>query len=204
MDNDEYREKIVIDDLFTKRKITDDLKLKIYTKILHRAHARIKSTSRMRANQKFCFFLIPEFVLGIPRYDIAACTGYIIEKLIDNGFMIKYTYPNLLFISWQHYLPHYKRMEIKKRTGVSVDEYGNVVKKGDRKNKKTDLNSLLLKDMKPSILGNKAAKVTKNNTNFKDISTYKPTGNLIYNTNLLRQIENTVTGTETKKIIKPS
>ena len=36
----------------------------------------------MRNSDKFCFFLIPEFILGgIPMtYNIAECTTYIIEK----------------------------------------------------------------------------------------------------------------------------
>ena len=66
------------------------------------------------------------------------CTSYIIEKLIDNGFMIKYTHPNLLFISWRHYIPHYERAKIKKNTGVSVDGWGNVVV--NKKDKKDDGN----------------------------------------------------------------
>ena len=128
-----FNEKINMDDLFTQRKRTEEHKIKIYQKILARVHSKVKTTSRMRNNDKFCFFLIPEFVLGIPRYDMVNCTTYIIEKLIDNGFLIKYTHPNLLFISWRHYIPHYERVKIKKTTGVSVDGWGNVVVKKRKK-----------------------------------------------------------------------
>ena len=143
----------------------------------------------MRGSDRFCFFLLPEFVLGVPRYDMVKCTSYVIEKLIDNGFMVKYTHPNLLFISWQHYIPSYERAQIKKKTGVSVDQYGNVVSKKDKKKDNDSLNGLLLKNTaKNTILKKKEDK----NKNYKSIDTYKPTGNLIYNTSLLNKIEDTV------------
>ena len=82
--NDKYfNEKINMDDLYTQRKKTDEHKIKIYQKILARVHKKIKTISRSRNDERFCFFLLPEFVLGIPRYDIATCTSYIISKLID-------------------------------------------------------------------------------------------------------------------------
>jgi hypothetical protein len=185
--NDIFNEKLDLDELFKEKKQTYEHKIKIYQKILSRVHKKIKTTSRMRNSDKFSFFLIPEFILGIPRYDMAECTSFIIEKLSDNGFMVKYTHPNLLFISWQHYLPKYQRVEIKKKTGVALDGYGNVIIKKNRQQNKESLNGLLLKNTpedKKSILKK------KNDRNYTDISTYKPTGNLIYNTRMIKSIEN--------------
>lgn len=189
MDNEEnFNEKLNLDDLYKQQKISEDHKLKIYQKILTRIHNKIKHTSRMRNNNKFCIYVIPEFILGIPRYDINTCTMYIIEKLTINGFQIKYTHPNLLWISWQHYIPHYERANIKKKLGVNIDGFGNVIKKKD---KKKDTNSLLLKDKEPSL----KSILKDKDKDFKKISTYKPTGNLIYNTKLLETIDNTVINT---------
>ena len=185
--DDNFNEKLDLDELFKEKKQTYEHKIKIYQKILARVHKKIKTTSRMRNSEKFSFFLIPEFILGIPRYDMAECTSFIIEKLSDNGFMVKYTHPNLLFISWQHYLPKYQRVEIKKKTGVSVDGYGNVVTKKNKQQDKESLNGLLLKNTpgeKKGILKK------KNDRNYTAISTYKPTGNLIYNTKMIQSIEN--------------
>tara|TARA_B110000495_G_C23005047_1_gene593624 strand:+ start:1307 stop:1900 length:594 start_codon:yes stop_codon:yes gene_type:complete len=185
--DDNFNEKLDLDELFKEKKQTYEHKIKIYQKILARVHKKIKTTSRMRNSDKFSFFLIPEFILGIPRYDMAECTSFIIEKLSDNGFMVKYTHPNLLFISWQHYLPKYQRVEIKKKTGVALDGYGNVVIKKNRQQNKESLNSLLLKNTpedKKSILKK------KEDRNYTAISTYKPTGNLIYNTKMISSIEN--------------
>ena len=186
MDND-FNEKINMDELFNEKKQTEQHKIKIYQKILARVHKKIKTTSRMRNSEKFSFFVIPEFVLGIPRYDMVECTSYIIEKLIDNGFQIKYTHPNLLFISWQHYIPKYQRVKIKKKTGISVDSYGNVITKKDENKDKDSLNGLLLKNT-PS--NKKGILKKKDSKNYTSVSNYKPTGNLIYNTKMIESIEN--------------
>ena len=141
----------------------------------------------MRGSAKFTFSLLPEFILGTPRYDMSECTSYVMEKLIDNGFMIKYTHPNLLFISWQHYIPNYQRAQIKKKTGVSIDGYGRVIHKKNKRNEDNNINSLLLKNgSKTDTKGILKKGVEKN---YKSISSYKPTGNLIYNTKLIQKIE---------------
>ena len=180
-----FNEKLNLDELYERTRETSQTKIKTYQKILARIHTRIKAISRQRNNNKFCMFVIPEFILGIPSYDIAECTNYVIEKLTDNGFQIKYTYPNLLFISWQHYIPKYQRSEIKKKTGVAIDGFGNVVSKKNKNNRDdSNPNSLLLMDKNVKTKDGK-----KKPSNFKSTSSYKPTGNLIYNTNLLEKID---------------
>ena len=180
-----FNEKLNLDELYERTRETSQTKIKTYQKILARIHTRIKAISRQRNNNKFCMFVIPEFILGIPRYDTAECTNYVIEKLTENGFQIKYTYPNLLFISWQHYIPKYQRSEIKKKTGVAIDGFGNVVSKKNKNNRDdSNPNSLLLMDKNVKVKDGK-----KKPSNFKSTSSYKPTGNLIYNTNLLEKID---------------
>ena len=183
-----FNEKLNLDELYERTRETSQTKIKTYQKILARIHTRIKAISRQRNNNKFCMFVIPEFILGIPRYDIAECTNYVIEKLTENGFQIKYTYPNLLFISWQHYIPKYQRSEIKKKTGVAIDGFGNVVTKKNRNNRDdSNPNSLLLMDKNLKTKDGK-----KKPSSFKSTSAYKPTGNLIYNTNLLEKIDSSL------------
>ena len=112
------------------------------------------------------------------------------DKLIENGFQVKYTHPNLLFISWRHYIPKYERSNIKKQYGVAVDGFGN--KLPDKKtvtnnDKPKNMNDLIFnRPTKNSIV----KKQGQNNKNYTQISEYKPTGNLIYNTALLKNIEN--------------
>lgn len=179
-----YPDKINLDELYERDRKQYQQREKIYSRILNRAHTQIKTTSRQRNSEKFTFFLIPEFLVGTPTYDVAACTAYIIDKLQKNGFYIKYTYPNLLFISWQHYLDKMKRAEIKRVYGVSVDGQGNTIKDKDKTKDVSSSNntSFLLTNRKVTV----EAKPKKE---YRDASTYKPTGNLIYNNALLQKIE---------------
>jgi len=51
-------------------------------------------------NTLFCLYEVPEFVLGMPLYDLNECITYLIEKLQGNGFLVKYYFPRVLYISW--------------------------------------------------------------------------------------------------------
>jgi len=175
-----FKEKINLDDLFARKQQVEQNKIKVYQTILNRIHKKIKITSRQKCNDLFTFYVIPEFLIGIPSYDVATCTSYIIHKLRENGFIVKYTHPNLLLISWKKWIPMYKRMEYKKRTGIKIDGFGKPVKETEEKKKKD------------KILGTNTVIVKKDNTNYKKINTYKSTGTLIYDKNLLNRIENRI------------
>ena len=181
---DKLSDKINLDELYKIKRFQQEKRVEVYIKVLNRVHKRIKSSSRQKNNECFCFFIVPEFILGFPRYDIATCTSFLIEKLKDNGFSIKYTHPNLLFISWKHYIPSHERTEIKKKYGVVVDGFGNVKKKSaENKKLMNDPNNMLYKPKNMKI------NLTKkpDNKNYKSIDKYKPTG-LIYNKDLLETI----------------
>ena len=89
--------------------------------VLTRIHTRIKVTSRQNNNEQFCWFVIPEVILGAPKYDAPSCIVYVVNELKENGFKVKYTHPNLLFISWKHYIPGYVRSEFIKQTVKNID-----------------------------------------------------------------------------------
>jgi len=98
--------------------------------------------------------------------------------------MVRYTNPNLIFISWQHWVPGYVRQEYKKQTGHVIDGFGNEVMENDNKEIKesSDPNNLLLNKQDSSI------KIDKNkNKDFNSVKNYKPSG--IYNNDLLQKIQ---------------
>ena len=128
-DRDQIVEKIDMDELYNKKFEIEEHRRKTYGKILNRAHSKIKVTSRLKIKEQFCFYVVPEFMIGVPKYNLADCTNYVIDKLVENGFFVKFTEPNLLFISWQHFIPFYQRSEIKKTHGISVDGFGNIIGK---------------------------------------------------------------------------
>ena len=176
---DPPHEKINLDDLYTRTREIQLNRIRIYQKILMRAHKKIKVTSRLRHSDYFCFYVVPEFLVGVPTYDIATCISYLVEQLTKNGFEVKYTHPNLLFISWLHYIPSYKRIEIKKRFGFKIDGFGNLIKE-KKEGEETGDAAILIK--------NKSLVQGANKKIFKSIATYKPTGKLIYAQDLIKKI----------------
>lgn len=191
-DEDDDNVKINLDELYERKKQTDLNTLAVYNKILKRIHTRIKTVSRQKSDEQFCWYVIPEMIIGIPRYDHGSCTAYIIDKLRDNGFIVRYTHPNLLFISWKHWMPSYVRNELKKKAGIVIDGFGNKKEEGDGNNKlieDKDPNSILFGNIVTQTNQNVSKQANKKNNDFRDITTYKPTGNLIYNQDLLRRIQ---------------
>jgi hypothetical protein len=177
--------KINLDDLYEKKKIQDLNALAIFNKILNRIHLRIKTVSRQQKLEQHCWYIIPEMIIGVPKYDNNECIAYIINKLKENGFVVRYTHPNMLFISWKHWVPSYVRQEIKKKTGLVIDGYGNEIIKNDNE-QSTDVD---LNDSNNLILHRDPLIEPKNNKDYKSIDSYKPSGNLIYNQDLLKKIE---------------
>ena len=128
----DFSEKLNIDDLYEKKKQYDLNKLALYNKILNRIHVRIKTTARQKIDEQFCWFLVPEVMIGVPKYDNGSCIAYLLDKLKENGFNVRYIHPNTLLIAWNHWVPSYVRTELKKKTGIVVDEYGNKQEEEDK------------------------------------------------------------------------
>ena len=189
---DEEAYKINMDELYEKKQQRDLNTLSTYNKILNRIHNKIKYVSKQTITEKFCWYVIPELVLGVPKFDHTSCTAYIIHKLRENGFIVKYTHPNLLFISWNHWVPSYVRNEIKKKTGVQIDSFGNKVN-NDNNNNQQQNNNLSENGFDDMLLSKKID--IKNNDNdkkndkYKQINSYKPSGNLIYEEDLFKKMQ---------------
>ena len=188
IDNEDNSLKLNIDELYSKKQQQDLNVLKNYNNILIRIHNKIKYNSKNVINENCCWYVMPEMILGVPKYDHRDCTAYVIEKLRINGFIVRYTHPNLLFISWKHWVPSYVRTEIKKKTGNSIDENGNIIiEDANASNTSASTNNSALGSVNSEHMlfsNNKSIKTTS----YKDIKTYKPSGNLIYNNSLLEKI----------------
>ena len=178
----DFSEKINIDELYEKKRQLDLSKLELFKKILNRIHVRIKTTARQNIEEKFCWFVVPEVIIGIPKYDQAACIAYIMDTLQTNGFQVRYFHPNTIFISWNHWVPSYVRTEIKKKTGIIINEYGEKIK--DENDKEEDI---ALEEQ-----GNQNIQQIKNSKKYTPINSYKPSGKLVYSEDLLNKIENKI------------
>jgi hypothetical protein len=88
--------------------LTDDidkritLRTKVYTEVLRKAHFKIKQAS---VNMKhFCIFTIPEYLVGMPLYNFNHCKMFLMNRLLQERFDLKFFIPNILFVSWKKIL----------------------------------------------------------------------------------------------------
>ncbi len=125
-----------IADLFSPINKKQLKRMEIYDDVLVKCHKRIQYNSKLE--RTYCFFQIPEFIIGVPLYNIYEMRKYVINSLKNNGFQIMYIEPNWLFISWAE-------------AGV-----------------KKLLNTTLKKEKKK-----------KDDSRYKSIDNYKPSGELV-------------------------
>ena len=164
-DLDDFSEKVNLDELYEKKRQYDLRKLELFNKMLHRVHHKIKITSRQKLEDQYCWFVVPEIMIGVPKYNQGECIAYIRDKLKTNGFICKYIHPNVLFISWKHWIPSYVRDEFKKKAGLNINGFGKIIKE----------------EIKPKAL---PFTIKQNaNKNYKSINEYTPQ-NMVYNTKL--------------------
>jgi hypothetical protein len=183
----DFSEKLNIDELYERKRQHDLNQLALYNKLLNRIHVRIKTTARQKMDEQFCWFVVPEIMIGIPKYDQAACIAYLVDKLKENNFNVRYIHPNTLMISWKHFVPSYVRNEIKKKTGVIIDENGNQI--GDKMITDSQQEQEDNFMFKPKSTNSSSSTKTQNQKKFNPISSYKPQGNLVYNDELLHTLE---------------
>jgi hypothetical protein len=182
----DFSEKINIDELYEKKRLSDVNKLELFKKILNRIHIRIKTTARQNVTDRSCWFIVPEIIIGVPKYDQGACIAYVMDTLQKNGFIIKYFHPNTLFITWNHWVPTYVRNEIKKKTGLVINEYGEKI--ADEKDG-NDSDDELTNNTNSNSASSNTMEQIKNSKKYTPINSYKPSGKLVYSEDLLNKIE---------------
>jgi hypothetical protein len=90
-------------DLFDKRIRRDQARLRAYNQLLQQIHQRIYTTSQMSGNANYILYTVPPFIFGLPKIDLEDCIVYLVYMLRQSGYEVRYTYPNLLYISWKHH-----------------------------------------------------------------------------------------------------
>ena len=184
VDDEESTHKINIDELYEKNQRRDLKQVSIFNKLLNRIHKRINTTAKTKTSEKHIWFLVPEYIFGEPVYDKSECIAYLVTKLEENGFHVRYMHPNTLFVSWLHWIPAYVRNEVKKKTGNVIDHFGNLISKKEE-DEEEDMNAKLFND-KNGELPKKAGK------EYTPIDQYKPSGKLVYKSDLFEKLEKKV------------
>lgn len=93
--------------LFEKRYRRDQARLRAYNQLLEQIHQRIYSTSQLTGNASYITYTIPPFIFGLPKLDLEDCVVYLVYMLRNSGYEVRYSYPNLLYISWKHHERNY-------------------------------------------------------------------------------------------------
>ena len=195
-DSDNVR-KVNIDELYEKNKQRNLKQLSVFNKILNRINTRITTTSQTKRDDKHIWYQVPPYIFGEPLYDQTDCISYVVTKLAENGFHVKYINPGTLFISWENWLPTYARQEIRNKTGYILDEKGNVIDRVEQKDKdrNDDNNGFLGKEVPsndPRSRDDRTIQMNDSKKKYTPIAQYKPTGSLIYG-DALEKLEKRVT-----------
>ena len=101
------------------------------------------------------------------------------NALEENGFNVRYFHPNTLFICWDHWVPSYVRNEIKHKTGIIINEYGEKITENAVEDENEKESPMPIQQI-------------KNSKKYTPINSYKPSGKLVYSEDLLNKIENKI------------
>ena len=90
-------------DLYDRRIRRDYARLRAYNTLLEQIYQRVYSTSQLSGNTSSVLYSVPPFILGLPKLDMQDCIVYLVWQLRQSGFEVRFTWPNMLFISWMHH-----------------------------------------------------------------------------------------------------
>lgn len=94
-------------ELYERRIRRDQARLRAYNQVLEQIHTRIYSASQLAGHPAYLMYTVPPFILGLPKLDLEDCIVYLVYMLRQAGFEVRFTYPNLLYISWKHHEKEY-------------------------------------------------------------------------------------------------
>jgi len=126
---------------------------KIYESLLEKCYLRVNNAAEHDKN--FCIYQVPDFIWGMPAYNLAYCAAYIIYDLKRKGFETKFVNPNVIIIFWEYEEPIY-------------------INDGKKSITFSNPNSKMIN------VSNTAKNLEyKFPTNYRSITDYKPSGNFI-------------------------
>lgn len=69
-----------------------------HASILSSCYRKIKRVADV--DETSCLFEVPEFVMGVPPFDLSRAVSHVMSNLESNGFTVAYMFPRALLISW--------------------------------------------------------------------------------------------------------
>ena len=142
--------------LYASQKRREDSKRELYEVVVDKVHHRIQTVAARSETR--CIFQVPPYMIGMPLYDAYQCSGYVIKRLKNEGFIVQYAHPNVLAINWDK---------------DAIEPYVRAL--DQREQAQRDKERMQQLRVTPSSSGS-VAHSTPSNTDI----TYKPTGKLFF------------------------
>ena len=98
-----------VQEIHRKQKEKETNRINIYKSITNRCFKKIKETSLNE--ETFCFFRIPEYIPGLPLYNMTECVMFILNILREKGFSARYCDHFTMYIAWNLPKPNLKLLE---------------------------------------------------------------------------------------------
>lgn len=86
------------DKLIKEQEERDERKKITFNKVFLKIEKKIILASA--ANYYYCWYSIPEFIIGLPMYSLKGCKEYIENELKKNKFKTEFFEPNIIFVNW--------------------------------------------------------------------------------------------------------
>ena len=98
-----------INEIHKKQKEKERSRVKIYEGISAKCFKKIKETASNE--ETFCFFKMPEYIPGLPIYNMTECVIFLLNILHEKGFNARYCDKYMIFISWNLPKPNLRLIE---------------------------------------------------------------------------------------------
>ncbi len=114
-----------VSDIHQKQRQKDLRRLYVYKSILGKVYKKIKKSSINE--ESYCFYEVPEYIYGIPLYNMSDCVIFILNNLHEKGFSAKYVDPYLIFVCWNLPKPNLKITNIPKLMDLPSKQNENMI-----------------------------------------------------------------------------
>ena len=117
-ENNENSYSFNIQDIHKKQKEKEKNRIKIYESISSKCFKKIKETSLNE--ETYCFYNLPEYIPGLPLYNMTECVIFLLNLLHEKGFSARYCDGFMIFISWNLPKPNLKLIENPKENKKNI------------------------------------------------------------------------------------
>ena len=173
-----------IDSLHREQQEKLERKKAIFVKILQDCHNKIKLTAKNSKSATECFYPVPKYKFGVPLYDMRGCILFLTKSLVNNGFDVWYTHPNLLLISWKGKTNQNTITYPVQPPSITFNNQPQTLTQTQPQQQ--PINTSPLTEFKSINLNTDNS---NNNNNFKSIDSYKPSNKLVYDTKTISNID---------------